>query len=392
MAVDPLILVCNPGSASRKYGLFKGKTQIAELHFETTDSHIVASIFANNKKESTQLEAINFDDALLAGLELLLEKKILSAISDIDLLAIRIVAPSAKFLENRVIDEIALQELNNLSVTAPLHIKTTINEINNLKVIFNDKKIIGISDSSFHAQKPDYAWNYAIDLQTADALDIKKFGYHGISAQSVIKQVADFDILPEKIIICHLGSGCSVTAVLNGVSIDNTMGYSPLSGVMMSTRSGDIDPIAIKQLLQNDDFEKVLQNLNSNSGLLGISGKSSDIRDLLKLEQQGDYRSALAINMFVYSIVKAVGQMASVLNGAEMLVFTGTIGQRSAVIRQRILEKLDYLGFAADSIRNPKHIDPVIVKVISPRTRVNTVAVVPTNESQEIAIQALRFG
>jgi acetate kinase len=198
------------------------------------------------------------------------------------------------------------------------------------------------------------------------------------------------DKLLERMVICHLGSGSSATAILNGQSIDTTMGYSPLEGLMMATRSGPMDIVAALTLreelgLSDVDFEDYL---NKSSGLRGISGESSDIRELIEYESAGDYRAGLALRMFVYHIQQAIAALSASMNGIDGLVFTGTVGERSAIIRKRIINNLTYLGFSIDDGLNQKAYEPANFCRINPRTRNKLIYVIKTDEAAEIAKRA----
>jgi acetate kinase len=246
--------------------------------------------------------------------------------------------------------------------------------------------IVGVSDSKFHANKPNHSRYYGIDTELAEKYGIERYGFHGISVGSVINKLEDADILLPKTIVCHLGSGSSVTAVLNGKSIDNTMGYSPLEGLMMSTRSGSIDvsaAVVIKEKLDLTDIG-LEQYLDKQAGLLGVSGSSDDIRQLVDREKNGDERAKLALDIFVYRIQQAIGQMAAGLDGASCLVFTGTVGERSHVIRKRVLEKLSYLGFEIDDKKNSETYEPEeVAKICSSPSK--PILVISTDEAAEIA-------
>jgi acetate kinase len=275
---------------------------------------------------------------------------------------------------------------------APLHITTELIEIKQLKIHFPNVPIVAVSDSAFHITKPKWACYYGVDIELADKIGVKRFGYHGISVESVVRDLNEREILQPKTIICHLGSGSSVTAINNGKSVDTTMGYTPLEGLVMASRSGNIDvsaAMAIKKELQLDD-DGLERYLNSQSGLLGVSGTSNDIRQLLESEKNGDEKASLALKLFVYRIQQAIGQMSAVLGGVDCLVFTATVGERSSIIRNRILEKLGYLGFSIDSNVNDNTFEPVKITNIATESS-KPVFVVTTNESIEIARRIEQF-
>jgi acetate kinase len=390
MAMDTLTLVTNPGSASRKYALYDGKICLAQLHFENIGKSTIRCTFSSNAENHVFDVTQKSLDAVVGLTIPLLEKyKILDSKKSIGSIGIRIVAPSSYFLKDRVIDAQVVDHLKAISERAPLHLKITLKEIKLLKLAFPRTKIIAVSDSAFHAQKPDYAWNYGIRLADADKLDIKRFGYHGLSVASIVDKLSHADKLPAKLLVCHLGGGVSVTAVKNGHSIDNTMGYTPLDGPVMATRSGSIDPtavISLKAQLGLKDLE-VEEYLNKASGLFGLSGLSGDIRELLEFEK-ANHHAELAIQTYIYSIQKYVGQMAAALNGCDALVFTGTIGVRSPVIRARIAKNFEYLDlFIDDKANKASRRESDILQTIHLDKKSKPIYVITTDESGQIAKQ-----
>ena len=385
MAVDPYILIANPGSASRKYALYKKGNEVAHIHVEFVASKLVAHIATANKKYDTALNATLLDAVfpeIIAIISSITNNEQVAAVG------LRIVAPSGYFMRNMVLDNEAIRKLEQLHALSPLHISATLQELKQLKQYANSTPIIGVSDSAFHITKPDYVWNYGINLDTADKYDIKRFGYHGLSLQSAVAQLKKHKTgVPERLVICHLGSGSSVSALLNGKSVDTTMGYSPLEGLIMATRSGSIDFGAGLALaaVTNKSPDNILEELNKQSGLLGISGYSSDIRSLVEAEASGHHRASLALSMYVYTIRQAIAKMTASLEGIDALVFTGTVGQRSVIIRQRIMNGLQFLGLAINQNQNSKVTNPNVITSLHPRTRNKPVLVVPAQEESAMA-------
>jgi acetate kinase len=325
-------------------------------------------------------------------LSLLHEYGVIDNTDKIKAVGIRIVAPTTRFTQDELITDEIEAALESVSQKAPLHVKTALSEIKQLKSFFPDAPVIAISDSSFHSTKPAHATYYGIDTKFADEFDIKRFGYHGVSVESVTRKLIRNNNLAPKTIICHLGSGNSVTAVRDGKSVETTMGYTPLEGLMMASRSGNIDvsaALAIKRELElsDDDLERYL---NKQSGLLGVSGTSDDIRQLIANEANGDERSKLALDIFVYRIQLAIGQMAAAMGGADCLVFSATIGERSSIIRSRILNNLGYLGFVYDSNLNDQAIEPKEVTNVGIDSS-KPILVVLTDEASGIARRAEEY-
>lgn len=391
MAMESLILVANPGSASRKYALYRDGVQVVRLHIEYVGSALIAHVTTDKHEQSIPLKSNDLHDCVTELIDLLHSTGGLTEGSAIRAIAIRIVAPSPDFLHDQVLNEYEISRLEQLYDIAPLHIGATLNEIRQLKLHIPDVPIVGISDSAFHITKPDFAWNYGISLEDADEFQVKRFGYHGISLSSVVSTVKNSKYgLSGKMIICHLGSGASVTALQDGKSVDTSMGYSPLEGLMMSTRSGTMEFLAGLSLARqkNISADKLAEDLNNKSGLLGISGSSDDIRELVEKELQGDYRAGLALRMYVYKIQQAIGQMAASLQGVDTLVFTGTVGQRSFAIRERVLAGLDFLGVAFDRNLNNSCLISSGSTLISNEEMKKHVYVVATDEESVMVSRA----
>lgn len=392
MANKSLVFIVNPGSASRKYALFEGGEKKADLHFEKVNDKVIGNLEYNGKKYTEKYDDGNLANAPHRTLPLLKTYNVINDNEKINAIGIRVVAPSRRFIHDEIVTDEVISVLEDLSRESPLHIKTALTEIKQLRIRFPGVPIIAISDSAFHATKPDYARYYGIDKDLADKLEIEKYGFHGISVQSIVDKLKSEDALMPKTIICHLGSGCSVTAVKNGKSIETTMGYSPLEGVMMATRSGSIDvsaALALKRDLGISPGE-LEEFLFRKSGLLGVSGSSDDIRQLIDSESKGDKKAKLALEIFVYRIQQAIGQMAAAMDGASCLVFSGTVGERSLIIRSRISGGLSYLGFDISSEINNNTFEPKKITNISSQSS-KPILVVLTNEAAELAHRTEKY-
>ena len=387
---SPLILIANPGSASRKYALYEGEQELASLHFEWRQGQVVCTLSKGPERQELQTDTSNLQAATGQVVEILQSNGVLEAGQQISGIGLRVVAPGAYFLEDHIIDDDFVFRLQAALPRAPLHIAASLQELLLLRQLFSSIPIVGVSDSGFHITKPDYAWNYGIPLEDADSYDVKRFGYHGLSVASVVHTLKAAQKLPPKLIVCHLGSGVSITAVHGGKSLDTTMGYSPLEGVIMATRSGNIDATAVRTLkeIHNLDDAAVEDYLNNHSGLQGLGG-SSDVRELLQREANGETRASLALTTYIYSIQKAVGQMAAALGGADALAFAGTIGERSDVIRHRITSRLHYLDFILDQHTNQTCQTPEDLATISRLAHSKPVYVIPAQESAEMGRHVL---
>ncbi|MBC7746946.1 hypothetical protein H7Y40_03110, partial [Pedobacter sp.] len=307
--MEPLILIANPGSASRKYALYQGTTSRADIHFEFEDGKIICGIETADEHFSLTTDLADLTAASSQVVTLLRDKQVLSDDETIESIGLRFVAPGSYFAQDHIVDDEFEAKLQATLPRAPLHISATLAELKELRRQFADTTIVGVSDSAFHRTKPDYALNYGLPLEDTDAFEIKRYGYHGLSIMSVVQILTAADKLPSKVIIAHLGSGASVSAILDGKSVDNSMGYSPLEGLIMSTRSGTIDATVASVLrnVLNLDDSGLETYLNKKSGLLGLGG-SDDIRELLTREKDGDKRAKLALDTYAYSVQKSIAQ------------------------------------------------------------------------------------
>lgn len=389
--MESIQLVANPGSGSRKYALYNKSGAVITYHFEFENGDIVCTIRHKDDQQILKTGLTDLHEAI-GFMSQHLKDTAPDIYKAIERIGIRIVAPGAHFLQDRIMDQASYDALAALEPLTPLHVGPTLRELDYIYKTFTDKQVIGVSDSAFHITKPDYAWNYAIPLDVADRYDIKRFGYHGISMTSVVRQLRATDSLMQRMVVCHLGSGASVTALASGVSLDNSMGYTPMEGLMMATRTGNIDAaavLAIKHQLSIGDDE-IRKMLNSNGGFLGVSGISNDLRELLVHEQQNNYRAKLATAMYVYRVQQFIGQMTATLGGIDALVFTGTVGERSSIIRNRICSQLSYLGINLNPQRNDVTIDTQSVAQIQTEHS-KPIYITPCDEAREIAYQARIF-
>lgn len=389
MAMESLILVVNPGSASRKYALFAGEKMRASINFEFENGGVISQLDYAGEKHVQKYGDPDLSAVSRYVLALLHEHKVISETDKVKVIGIRVVAPSRQFMSDQLVNPVIEAALEAIQQKAPLHITTVLAEVKHLKEFFPGVPVVTISDSAFHSTLPIWAWHYGIDTALDEKFDIRRYGFHGVSVESVIRYLSGKDLLQAKTIVCHIGGGSSVTAVADGKSVDTTMGYTPLEGLMMASRSGTIDvaaALAIKRELNLTD-DGLEQYLNKQSGLIGVSGSSNDIRQLLISEEQGDEKAKLALKLFVYRIQQAIGQMAASMDGVDMIVFTATIGERSSIIRERILENLAYLGFVNDKAVNDSTFEPSIATNIGIASS-KPVLVVSTDESAEIARRA----
>lgn len=387
-------LIINTGSSSKKYSFYFGEEKIYSAHFEKEDGDFIVTETAEKiGKKKTAIDENRYANAIKFIVSSLIEIGLIKSKEDIDSVGIRIVAPGEYFLTNRLIDDEYLKLADSALEKVPLHLGPALSEIKKVREIFGeDKPIIGVSDSAFHATIPEQAKLYAIPIEDSRRFGIRRFGYHGISVQSVIGRTAGLlGRMPEKVIVCHLGGGASITAVKNGQSIDTSMGFTPLEGLVMATRVGDIDAGTVLYLSEklNKNQKELEAYFNNNCGLLGLSGKSDDIRELLVNEKNGDLDSKLALQIYVNRIKQYIGRMAAVLGGVDLLIFAGTVGERSFIMRERICDNLKFLGIELDEEMNNK--SEGVEAEIGKTGGGAQILIVKTDEMEEIAKETYRL-
>lgn len=360
-------IISNPGSSSKKYQIYRKGHLILSLYLDPNSGHPQCFIREDNLPEEVFPIPSAKDGA--GFLKNFLKTKSIS-IEDVDAIMIRVVATGDYFAKDHVVDDEYLFLLDRLiEEQHPLHAPIVRDEILALEKTFNNVRILSISDSKFHSGRPDKSMYYGINPTFADSYQIKRYGAHGLSMESVCQKLKEANgKIPEKLIVCHIGGGVSVTAIRNGKSVETTMGFTPLEGVMMGTRCGNIDVAAAMQMKRalgyNDD--ELIEALNLQSGLRGVGG-SGDYRDIAAnkkcyLDEVGK-RPKLAYEMFVYDIVKAIGEMAAVMDGVDAIVFAATISERDPTIRTAIVKSLDYLGFRIDERKNVVNLETPVFDI-----------------------------
>ena len=383
-------LVINPGSSSKKFALYKDTTCILDAYIERSDDGFeMCSIIGGVQQRCDLIDKKEYKNSLRNFLLLAKQSEHEIAPESIGRVAIRIVAPGTFFTAHRQITKEYIAHLEKSSVLAPLHIPHVLQEIAVVQEFLPQAELLGISDSAFHSTKPEVAHVYSIPKADAETLDIYRFGYHGLSVSSVVRKYAKLiGRKSEKMIVCHIGSGVSVTALKNEKSIDTTMGYAPGSGLVMGSRAGDIDAGALLVLMQQkhmkpNDAQVYLQ---SNGGLKALGGES-DLRLLLEGRARGDKQATTAVDAFIYHLQKTIGGYVAILGGLDTLILTATASERSPALRSLLLSSLAVLGIELDVSKSDGCInrDGVISKTESSVT----VAVIKTAEADEILHQSL---
>ena len=347
-------LIINIGSASKKYSIYSDRELLA-VHLEKETGDYTASLTLEGKREEKKIVADDYENAATFIIKTAQDKNILNALSDISAIGVRIVAPGIYFQDHRKIDAEYMSKLKAAQEMAPLHIAPAINELEKLLALTSSIPIYGISDSAFYKNMPIEAKLYGLPQDIAKQFEIYRYGYHGISMESILDKITTLNgSVPSKLVICHLGSGSSITALKDGAPVDTSMGFTPLEGLPMGSRVGNIDAGAVLYLLKKLKIspEELEMFLNKKSGLLGISGKTQFVKELISFEKSGDESATIALSIYSRAVRKYIGAYAALLDGLDMVVFTATIGERSAFMRNKICSGLRSLGIVLDRQKN----------------------------------------
>ncbi len=388
------VLVLNSGSSSLKFQLFSmpNATVLCSGLIERIGFEDAKFIF---KTEKNTIETVTPITNHKVGLELLSKQLlnkdsgIIKSTDDIDIVGHRVVHGGSHFSNTTEITETVKEKIKALSSLAPLHNPPNLEGIEVAEAIFPKAKQVAVFDTAFHQSIPKHAYKYAIPNEFLDKHHIRLYGFHGTSHKYVSeKAIAYLEKENSKIITIHLGNGCSMTAVKDGKSIDHTLGFSPVSGLIMGTRSGDIDPAIIFHMAEKFGYslKEINTILQKKSGMLGLTGHS-DLREIEAKAESGDKNAQLALLMNAYRIKKYIGSYAAIMNGLDAIVFTAGIGENSIKTRERVCEELDYLGIVLDKEKN--NIKPNKLTDVSTTNSKVKVLVIPTNEELEIAKQSV---
>ena len=338
----------------------------------------------------------NHKDAIKLVLEALVDEKhgVIKNMDEISAVGHRVVHGGEKYSKSVLVDEDVMAYLEECVKLAPLHNRPNIIGIEACKALMPNTPMAVVFDTAFHGTMPKEAYSYALPYELYKENGIRKYGFHGTSHKYVSGKVAEVlgkDIKDLKIVTCHLGNGVSLTAVKNGKSIDTTMGFTPLAGMPMGTRSGDIDPAIVIYLIKELGYsvDEVNEILNKKSGILGISGLSSDFRDVRDAAyKKGDERSLLAIDIYTYKIRTQIGAYADAMGGLDVIVFTAGIGENADMIREGCLKNLEFLGVYLDKEKNKQNGE--IAEISKDDSKVK-VFVIPTNEELMIAKETMEL-
>ena len=396
-----LVLVLNAGSSSQKSCLYDLGESIPDTPSEplweadidwVSEGNGILTVESNGNEQEIELE--DRDKALKTLLDTLVEgeTKVIDSLDKIDLVGHRVVHGGAKYSQPTLINNGVKSAIADLIPLAPSHNPANLEGINTIEEILPKVPQVAVFDTAFHSTIPKFAKVYPIPYKYYEK-GIQRYGFHGTSHQYCANRTAQILQQPLeslKIVTCHLGNGCSLAAIKDGVCIDTTMGFSPLEGLMMGNRSGSIDPQILIYMMQEYGLgvEEIERILNKESGLKGVSGVSNDVREIMKAIDEGNTQAQLAYNIYLHRLIKAIGAMVASLKGLDVLVFTAGVGENQSMLREKTCADLSYLGVELDTAKN--NASPVDVNIATDNSQVQ-VLVIHTQEDWAIAKQAAKI-
>lgn len=393
------ILVLNCGSSSVKYQLIEAESQKTLTRGGIERIGMDGATLTNIRHDGDEIkiagEIVDHISAIEYILAVLLSRNhgVISDKSDIQAIGHRVVHGGETFTSSVLITDEVIKGIRNNFEIAPLHNPHNLRGINACQIGLPGTPQVAVFDTAFHQKMPRRAFLYGIPYSLYTQYRIRRYGFHGMSHRYVSEQAAVMlkkDIESLKLITCHLGNGCSMAAIDGGLSIDTTMGFTPLEGLLMGTRSGDIDPSVILYIMGKEGINLAEANtlLNKHSGLQGISGVSSDMREVLAEMKNGDKKAVYAFDVFCYRIRKYIGAYAAAMGGVDAVIFTGGIGENSPDVRRESCKDLEFLGIGIDEASNASAEKEKFISPVGSKTHV---LVIPTNEELVIALDTMKI-
>jgi acetate kinase len=384
------VIAINAGSSSLKFQLFEMPAEdvlTAGLVERIGLDQAVFTISVNGEKQTEITDIPDHAVAVKILLSKLTELNIIQSLDEIEGIGHRVVHGGEKFNDSVLITDETLKEIEVLSELAPLHNPANVVGIKAFKEVLPNVPAVAVFDTAFHQTMPDQSFLYSLPYEYYENYGIRKYGFHGTSHKYVSERAAELlgrPIEQLRLISCHLGNGASIAAIEGGKSIDTSMGFTPLAGVAMGTRSGNIDPALIPFIMEKTGHSaiEVLDILNKKSGLLGISGLSSDLRDITKAAEEGNDRARTSLEVFASRIHKYIGSYAARMSGVDAIIFTAGIGENSIDIRERVLRGLEFMGVYWDPALNQVRGEEAFISY--PHSPVKVI-IIPTNEEVMIA-------
>jgi len=388
------ILVLNCGSSSIKYQLLDMSSGVVLAKGIVEKIGLKGSFLKNERFDGDKVklegEILDHQSGIeyLLGLMISEKRGVIKDLNEIDAIGHRVVHGGETFQESCYLDDITIKGVEDCSDLAPLHNPANLKGIYAMKNLLPHVPQVGVFDTSFHQTMPDFTFMYALPYSLYKKYGIRRYGFHGTSHSYVSKracEILNVDFNTKKIITCHLGNGASVTAIKDGKSMDTSMGLTPVEGLIMGTRSGDVDAGALTLIMEKEEIDYASLNtlLNKHSGMLGISGISSDMREVESAAAEGDERAILSLKMYEYRVKKYIGAYAAAMGGVDILIFTGGIGENASETRENVCKDLEFLGLEFDKQVNEGARGKDLV--ISKKNSKVTVMIVPTNEEFVIA-------
>lgn len=387
------ILVINCGSSSLKFQLIDMTTEAVQAkglceRIGIDGSRIVYTP-AGGEKMTIESPMPTHTEAIKLVLDCLTnaEYGVIKSLKEINAVGHRVVHGGEKFASSTIITDEVIKVIEECNELAPLHNPANLIGINVCRELMPGVPMVGVFDTAFHQTMPERAYMYALPYEYYEKYKVRRYGFHGTSHRFVSEEAAKMMDRPydqTKTITCHLGNGGSVCAVRNGKSIDTTMGFTPLEGLVMGTRAGDVDVAAVTYIMKKENLtvDEMDNILNKKSGVLGISGVSSDFRDIEEAAEHGNDRAETALDVFAYKVAKRIGAYAAAMNGVDAIVFTAGLGENSGTTRRAICDYLGFLGVHIDSYNNSLRGKALEISATDSRVRV---FVIPTNEELVIA-------
>jgi acetate kinase len=388
------IISINAGSSSLKFTLFEMKNEevIASGLFERIGIDGSRYIIKyNGEKITEEIELPNHTETVRILLDKLIDLEIVKSYDEIAAVGHRILHGKDIFKESTLLLDSVIDQLEELVDLGPLHMRPNIAGIRAFREVLPDVPMVGVFDTAFHQTMEEEAYLYGVPYKWYEEYGIRKYGFHGTSHHYIAEQVKELLQKDQyRLISCHIGNGGSICAIKDGKCVDTSMGFTPLAGIMMGSRSGDVDPSIIPYIMEKEgkNVGEVLDDLNKNSGLLGISEISSDMRDIVTFCENGNERAILAKNKYVRRVVDYISQYYVLLGGCDILVFTAGVGENNIVIRKEICDALAPLGVKIDLEKNNTRGETI---QLSTDDSSMLVYVIPTNEELMIARETLRL-
>ena len=380
--ITKIFLVLNSGSSSEKFSLYEGEDEVCSLYFEGIEEDGKKKFICTITREDGSEEVVDkkwdtLDVAFKEAKAIFEKEGFINEAHPLDGILVRVVAAGHYFSENHIVDETTMKELEKVQVTNPLHVPGTERGIKNAKETFEGVPVLVMSDSESLTRDSRKDTEYALPREIIEEFDLGRWGAHGASYGYMMNRIPELGLLKNKMVVCHLGSGCSVTALVDGKPAYTSMGETPLEGLMSSTRTGSIDPTIGALLGDKFGAAEAIKIMNKTSGLQALAG-SNDMREIIAGAEEGNPEAVLAYNMFIDGVAGKIGEFAAKMGGLDAIVFTATIGERSIPVRGSIISKLEFMGF---KIKNEISVDKKLGYVDAAEEGSKPIYIIPTNEA-----------